>query len=94
MSLDDDKMLLFAVVRALEVVGEAAGKVSGETQSAVSGIPWRAMVGMRNRLIHGYFDICTEIVWRTVKNELPAQIPAILDAVRLTDTADPPPADH
>ena len=66
--LDTDTMLLFATVRALEVIGEAAGKVSDDTRSATPQIPWRAMVGMRNRLIHGYFDVDTEVVWRTVKS--------------------------
>lgn len=54
--LDTDTMLLFATVRALEVIGEAAGKVSDNTRSAAPQIPWRAMVGMRNRLIHPGFD--------------------------------------
>lgn len=60
--LDQDKMLLFAVVRAIEVIGEAAGKVSTEARAELPSIPWTAIVSMRNRLIHGYFDINTEIV--------------------------------
>ena len=80
--LDTDTMLLFATVRALEVIDEAAGKVSDSTRSAAPQIPWRAMVGMRNRLIHGYFDIDTEVVWRTVKNELPELASAIEGALQ------------
>ena len=80
--LDTDTMLLFATVRALELIGEAAGKVSDNTRSAAPQIPWRAMVGMRNRLIHGYFDIDTEVVWRTVKNELPELASAIEGALQ------------
>lgn len=53
--LDQDQMLLFAVVRAIEVLGEAASKISPETRAAVPSVPWGAIVGMRNRLIHGYF---------------------------------------
>jgi uncharacterized protein with HEPN domain len=75
-------MLLFATVRALEVIGEAAGKVSDDTRSAAPQTPWRAMVGMRNRLIHGYFDVDTEVVWRTVKNELPELESAIQSALQ------------
>lgn len=75
--LDQDRMLLFAVVRAIEVIGEAAGKVSAETRSTLPGIPWSAVVSMRNRLIHGYFDIDTEIVWKTVKDELPSLLIAL-----------------
>lgn len=80
--LDTDTMLLFATVRALEVIGEAAGKVSDDTRLVAPQIPWRAMVGMRNRLIHGYFDVDTEVVWRTVKNELPELESAIQSALQ------------
>ena len=69
--LDSDRMLLFAVVRAIEVVGEAASKLSEEFRAAHPGIPWRAIVGMRNRLIHAYFDIDTQTVWETTTQELP-----------------------
>jgi uncharacterized protein with HEPN domain len=70
--LDADRMLLFAVVHAIEIVGEAAAKVSDETRRLAPEIPWTAIVGMRNRLIHGYFDIDTSIVWKTVSVEIPA----------------------
>lgn len=69
--LDTDRMLLFAVVRAIEVVGEAASKLSEEFRAAHPSIPWRAIIGMRNRLIHAYFDIDTETVWETTTQELP-----------------------
>jgi len=76
-ALDADRMLLFAVVRAIEVVGEAATKVSVETRTASPQIPWAAVVGMRNRLIHGYFNVDTELVWQTVNRELPALLPVL-----------------
>ena len=69
--LDTDRMLLFAVVRAIEVVGEAASKLSEEFRAAHPSIPWRAIIGMRNRLIHAYFDIDTQTVWETTTQELP-----------------------
>ena len=65
-------MLLFAVVRAIEVVGEAASKVTDETKATSPAIPWASIVGMRNRLIHGYFDIDSDVVWKTVTEEIPA----------------------
>ena len=71
LDLDTDTMLLFATVRALEVIGEAAGKVSDNTRSAAPQIPWRAMVGMRNRLIHGYFGVSLPLVWQTIQTHLP-----------------------
>jgi uncharacterized protein with HEPN domain len=70
--LDSDRMLLFAVVRAIEVLGEAAARMSEETRHATPHIPWNAIVGMRNRLIHGYFNIDVTIVWKTVSVEIPS----------------------
>jgi uncharacterized protein with HEPN domain len=52
--LDRDTMLFYALVRAVEIIGEAASKVSAETRTATPQIPWRDIVSMRNRLIHGY----------------------------------------
>ena len=73
-ALDDDRMLLFAVVRAVEVLGEAASRVSDETRVRHGNLPWRAATSMRNRLIHGYFDIDRDILWATVSIELPALV--------------------
>lgn len=70
--LDEDRMLLFGVVRAIEVIGEAAGKISEDTRTNASEVPWTAIVSMRNRLIHAYFDIDRDIVWKTTTEELPA----------------------
>ena len=67
--LDTDRMLLFAVVRAVEIIGEAASKVSAQTQTVHGDIPWSAIIGMRNRLVHAYFDINTDIVWVAVTIE-------------------------
>ena len=76
--LDQDQMLLFALVRAIEIVGEAASKVSEETRPSVA-IPWMAVVGMRNRLIHGYFDIDRDVLWATAVQSLP-QLGTVLRA--------------
>ena len=75
--LDRDRMLLFAMVRAIEVIGEAASRVSDETRAANPAIPWSAIVSMRNRLVHGYFDIDTEIVWKTATGELADLLPRL-----------------
>jgi len=52
--LDTDQMLVFALVRAIEIVGEAASKVSVETRQATGEVPWPLIVSMRNRLVHAY----------------------------------------
>jgi uncharacterized protein with HEPN domain len=69
--LDSDAMLAHALVRTLEIIGEAAKGVSEETRAAHADIPWREMAGMRDRLIHAYFDVDLERVWKTVAERLP-----------------------
>lgn len=61
----------YAVVRALEVIGEAAKRVPVDIQAMGSEIPWRAMAGMRDNLIHGYDHVNLEVVWRTVQERVP-----------------------
>ena len=82
--LDTDQMLLFALVRAIEIVGEAASRVSPETRSAIPAVPWPAIVSMRNRLIHAYFDIDRDVVWKTAVEEIPP-LASLLRAVAPED---------
>lgn len=70
--LENDRKTLFAIIRCVEIIGEAAARVSEVTRSSAPDVPWSAMAGMRNRLIHAYFDVDTELVWKTVTTELPA----------------------
>jgi uncharacterized protein with HEPN domain len=63
-----------AVMRPLEIIGEAARRVSQETRDAHAGIPWEQMIGMWNRLIHEYFRVNLTTVWETVQNDLPSLI--------------------
>ncbi len=69
--LDADEMLLFALVRAVEIAGEAASQVTAETRAQPPDLPWNSTVGMRNRLVHAYFDINREILWTTVTEAAP-----------------------
>ncbi|MCX8087573.1 MAG: DUF86 domain-containing protein [Rhodocyclaceae bacterium] len=70
--LEQDRKTLFAVIRCVEIIGEAAARRSQATRSAAPDIPWNAIIGMRNRLVHAYFDVDTHVVWKTVTVELPA----------------------
>lgn len=79
--LDSDRMLLFALVRAIEIVGEAASNVSPATRAAIPGLPWGAIVGMRNRVVHAYFHIDHEVVWQTVQVELPQLLATLKQAL-------------
>ena len=72
--LEDSRVLQLALVRLIEIVGEAAGRVSKEKQSELSNIPWAEIVGMRNRLIHGYDFLDLDILWQTVNEDLPVLI--------------------
>lgn len=75
--IETDEMLRFALVRAIEIFGEAASKISAETRNANSNIPWQAIVGMRNRLAHAYFDIDADILWVAASQEIPALLPEL-----------------
>jgi len=73
-ALDGESVLSYALVRCLEIVGEAAAQVSPEGRGHCPGLPWPMIVGMRNRLIHAYFDINLDRVWETITEDLPALI--------------------
>jgi uncharacterized protein with HEPN domain len=73
----NDKILIYALVKALEIIGEAANLISTEIQDKFPEIPWRDMIDMRNFLVHEYFGINEEIVWNTVKIELPKLLTAM-----------------
>lgn len=75
--LDSDTMLLFALVQAVQIVGEAATHISQETRAATPEVPWPQIIGMRNRLVHAYADINSEVVWKTVTVEIPAVLPLL-----------------
>ena len=78
-----DDTLQRAFVRSLEVIGEAAKRVPDDFRIANPHIEWRAMAGMRDRLIHNYFGVDLELVWDVVRNRIPVlreQLAAILEA--------------
>lgn len=81
--LGRDRQLLLALVKELEILGEAASRVSAATKAACADIPWPEIIAMRHRLTHGYFDVDLDIVWSTVREDLPplvAQLEATLSA--------------
>lgn len=66
-----DEKTVFAVIRALEIVGEAAKKVPKSIRSRYPAVPWREAGGMRDKLTHDYFGVNLEVVWKTIKEDLP-----------------------
>lgn len=66
-----DRMRLDAVVRNLEIIGEAAQRLSEQMRKRTPDIEWRQIIGLRNRIVHEYFGVDTEIVWQIVSHDLP-----------------------
>jgi uncharacterized protein with HEPN domain len=66
-----DRMRMDAVVRNLEILGEAAQRMSEETRKRMPDIEWRHIIGLRNRIVHEYFGVDTAIVWEIVAHDLP-----------------------
>ncbi len=77
----DDKSA-FAVVRSLEIIGEAAKKIPATYRRRYTGIPWKSLAGMRDKLIHDYVGVSLEVVWRTVKEEIPVVRPMLIDMLQ------------
>ena len=77
--LDEDDMFRLALTRAIEIVGEAAGRVTSPTRDQYPDLPWRALAGMRNRLIHAYFDVDRNIVWTTATRDVPQLLTRVRD---------------
>ena len=78
--LEKDRMLALALVRSIEIIGKAGARVSAQGRAEVPRIPWTEIVAMRNRLIHGYFDVDLDIVWETTQKVLPP----LVDTLRNT----------
>ncbi len=72
--LDRDQQLVFALVKAAEIIGEAAYQIDPAVRAQVPGIPWDDIIGMRHRLVHAYFDINLDILWKTVREDIPSLI--------------------
>ena len=88
-SLDTNRMLTFALIRAIEIIGEAASRVTDATRAAYPQLPWPQIVGMRNRLIHAYFDVDLDRVWKTTSEEIPSlltQLEGILSSRNTNDS--------
>ncbi len=79
--LDNDPMLTFALLYALQTVGEAANNVSQETRQQLPQIPWPVIVGMRHRLVHAYADVDHDILWTTATEAAPKLLEQVNSAL-------------
>jgi uncharacterized protein with HEPN domain len=80
--LDSDRLLELGLTRLVEIVGEAASRVSGQTQAELAEIPWADIIGMRHRIVHGYDRIDRDILWDTITEDIEPLIPLLNDALR------------
>lgn len=87
--LETDIELKWAVERGLEIVGEAANAVSDDCRSELAFIEWIQLRGLRNRLVHAYFNINHEIIWEAIRKDLPPlieQLEKLLEAMRESES--------
>ena len=82
--LEEDEALALSLTKAIEMIGEAASRVSEPAREEAPSIPWAQIIAMRNRLVHAYFDIDLEVLWRTVRGDLPALVTQ-LESIVTTD---------
>jgi len=81
--LSTDRQLSLALQRLIEIIGEAAKKVTAETRARTAEIKWPAIAGMRDRLIHAYFDVNLDLLWDTLTDDLPpltSELESLLEA--------------
>jgi uncharacterized protein with HEPN domain len=86
---DGDRVLQLAMTRLVEIVGEAASKVAPDVRQRYSSVPWNQIVGMRQRLVHGYDSVDLEVLWDTVTDDLPTLVKQ-LEAIIPGESADGP----
>jgi uncharacterized protein with HEPN domain len=86
MGLEKDRLHMLAIIKSIEIIGEAASKVTETFKTENSNIPWNDIINMRNRLIHAYFDVNLDIVWQTVKTDLPDLIKALEEIIPPEET--------
>ena len=72
--LEKDRILTLALIKEIEIIGEAASKVSQEAREQIPGIEWRDVIDMRNRLVHVYYEIDEDILWDTILYDIPRLI--------------------
>ena len=80
--LENDEVRQFALLRAVEVVGEAANQITKEFKAQHPDIAWAEIVGMRHRLVHAYFDIDLDLLWSVIRDDLPSLVAALRDILR------------
>jgi uncharacterized protein with HEPN domain len=84
-TLEGDTLVRYALLHLFCVLGEAANRVSSEGQSKYGDIPWKNIIGMRNKLIHGYDVVDLNILWETVATDLPALVSTLRESLPVSE---------
>lgn len=87
--LDADPIFRAALERFIEIIGEAASRVSDGLKRRMPAVPWLDIVGMRNRIVHGYAEVDRDLIWVTVNDDLPKLITELETVITQADDADP-----
>lgn len=77
-----DRKTIYAVVRAFEIIGEAAKKVPPSVRKRHAKVPWKQMAGMRDKLIHEYFGVNYQVLWKTAQEDIPPVLPLIAKVLK------------
>jgi uncharacterized protein with HEPN domain len=81
--LDHDRLFALAVARLLEIIGEAAARISPAFRERHPGVPWIAIIGLSNRLVHAYRDVDHDVLWQILRDDLP---PLLNELQRIADS--------
>ncbi len=80
---ENEEVLVLAVLRLLEMIGEAAKKISPETSKEFTRIPWKGIIGTRDRLIHGHFHVDMNVIWNIIEKDLPYLIKELMEVEKI-----------
>jgi uncharacterized protein with HEPN domain len=83
--LTEDRALELILTKLVENVGEAASQLSQARRAAIPGVPWRDIIGMRHRIVHGYRDVDLNVVWEVVDGDLPRLLAMLEPVVERVD---------
>lgn len=87
-SIKEDTVLFYGLTKMIEIIGEAAYKITREFKAANPQLPWREIEGMRHVLVHGYYQISAEMLWDVIQNDIPVLIPILQYYLNNADSND------